>query len=69
MNDVIAQLVEVGRAAVERGLVLASGGNLSARLPGGTQFAVTGEELELVVAMVKRALLEGPRQEQAAAVA
>ena len=42
MRETIRQLVEVGRAAVERGLVLASGGNLSARLPGGTEFVVTG---------------------------
>jgi L-fuculose-phosphate aldolase len=42
MRETIRQLVEVGRWAVERGLVLASGGNLSARLPGGTQFVVTG---------------------------
>ena len=41
MNDLIDQLVEVGRSAVARGLVLASGGNLSARLPGGTEFVVT----------------------------
>ena len=33
-DEAIDQLVEVGRSAVERGLVLASGGNLSARLPG-----------------------------------
>ena len=42
-DEAIGQLVEVGRSAVERGLVLASGGNLSARLPGdGTEFLVTG---------------------------
>jgi L-fuculose-phosphate aldolase len=41
-NEAIDQLVEVGRSAVERGLVLASGGNLSARLPGETEFVVTG---------------------------
>ena len=42
-DEAIGQLVEVGRLAVERGLVLASGGNLSARLPGdGTEFLVTG---------------------------
>jgi L-fuculose-phosphate aldolase len=38
---VIAELVEVGRSAVERGLVVASGGNLSARLPPGDRFLVT----------------------------
>ena len=36
------QLAEVGRMAVARGLVLASGGNLSARLPGGERYVVTG---------------------------
>ena len=39
--EVIAQLVEVGGSAVARGLVLASGGNLSARLPGEAEFVVT----------------------------
>jgi L-fuculose-phosphate aldolase len=41
-EEAIGQLVEVGRLAVERGLVLASGGNLSARLPGEAEFVVTG---------------------------
>jgi L-fuculose-phosphate aldolase len=41
-EEAVAQLVEVGRLAVERGLVLASGGNLSARLPGEREFVVTG---------------------------
>lgn len=46
MNDpaVIAastELAGVGRDAVASGLVLASGGNLSARLPGGDSFVVT----------------------------
>ena len=41
-SDLIAQLVDAGRYAVERGLVNASGGNLSARLPDGTGFVVTG---------------------------
>jgi len=40
-DEAVGQLVEVGRLAVERGLVLASGGNLSARLPGETEFVVT----------------------------
>jgi L-fuculose-phosphate aldolase len=40
--DLIAQLVDVGRTAVAQGLVLASGGNLSARLPGSDEFVVTG---------------------------
>ena len=41
-DDLIAELAEVGRAAVGQGLVLASGGNLSARLPGSDEFVVTG---------------------------
>jgi L-fuculose-phosphate aldolase len=40
-DEAVLQLIEVGRLAVERGLVLASGGNLSARLPGETDFVVT----------------------------
>jgi L-fuculose-phosphate aldolase len=40
--DLIAQLADVGRTAVAQGLVLASGGNLSARLPGSDEFVVTG---------------------------
>ena len=39
--EVVDQLVEVGRSAVARGLVLASGGNLSARLPDEAEFVVT----------------------------
>jgi len=41
-EEAVGQLIEVGRLAVERGLVVASGGNLSARQPGGTEFVVTG---------------------------
>jgi L-fuculose-phosphate aldolase len=40
-GELIDQLVDAGRHAVDRGLVLASGGNLSARLPGGDAFVVT----------------------------
>jgi L-fuculose-phosphate aldolase len=40
-DEAVDQLIEVGRLAVERGLVLASGGNLSARLPGDSEFLVT----------------------------
>jgi L-fuculose-phosphate aldolase len=40
-EEAVEQLVEVGRLAVGRGLVLASGGNLSARLPGEREFVVT----------------------------
>ncbi|HQH07042.1 MAG TPA: class II aldolase/adducin family protein, partial [Phycicoccus sp.] len=32
ISEVIPQLIDAGRQVVERGLVLASGGNLSARL-------------------------------------
>ena len=42
LEDLLDALAEVGRLAVGRGLVLASGGNLSARLPGSAEFAVTG---------------------------
>jgi L-fuculose-phosphate aldolase len=41
-TDLIEQLVDAGRHVVERGLVQASGGNLSARVPGTTRFLVTG---------------------------
>jgi L-fuculose-phosphate aldolase len=37
----VDQLADVGRSAVERGLVVASGGNLSARLPGPDAYLVT----------------------------
>ncbi|MBK1782694.1 class II aldolase/adducin family protein [Prauserella cavernicola] len=40
-GELVEQLIEVGRTAVERGFVLASGGNLSARLPGASEFVVT----------------------------
>lgn len=40
-DALIAELVEVGRDAARRGLVLASAGNLSARLPGEETFVVT----------------------------
>ena len=41
-RDLADQLAEVGRAAVARGLVVASGGNLSARCPDRDAFVVTG---------------------------
>ena len=41
-EDLVDQLTEVGRLAVRSGLALASGGNLSARLPGSGEFVVTG---------------------------
>ncbi|RSS76712.1 class II aldolase/adducin family protein [Streptomyces sp. WAC06614] len=40
-DDAVAELIDIGRTAVERGLVLASGGNLSART-GADRFVVTG---------------------------
>lgn len=41
-QDLVEHLAEVGRLAVGSGLALASGGNLSARLPGSGEFVVTG---------------------------
>ncbi|TFV79183.1 class II aldolase/adducin family protein [Blastococcus sp. CT_GayMR19] len=41
-EDLLDALAEVGRMAVGGGLALASGGNLSARLPGSDEFVVTG---------------------------
>ncbi len=41
-ETLIAELIDAGRHLVERGLVQASGGNLSVRLPGSDRFLVTG---------------------------
>ena len=41
MNNLIDQLIVVGRKAVSAGLVIGSGGNLSARLPGADECVVT----------------------------
>jgi L-fuculose-phosphate aldolase len=41
-RDLIEELAEAGRDSVARGLVLASGGNLSARHPDSDTFVVTG---------------------------
>ena len=41
MNTLIEELIVVGRKAVAAGLVIGSGGNLSARLPGGDRCVVT----------------------------
>jgi L-fuculose-phosphate aldolase len=41
-SDLVAQLRDAGRHVVDRGLVQASGGNLSARVPGTDRFLVTG---------------------------
>ena len=40
-ESLVAELVDAGRHVVDRGLVQASGGNLSARLPGTDRFLVT----------------------------
>lgn len=42
LSGLIHQLCEIGAMSVKGGLVQASGGNLSARLPGSDVFAVTG---------------------------
>lgn len=41
MNALVDQLIALGRKAVARGLVIGSGGNLSARLPGAEACWVT----------------------------
>lgn len=41
-ENLIDQLLDAGRHVVARGLVQASGGNLSVRLPGTDRFLVTG---------------------------
>lgn len=41
VTDLRAELAEVGRSVVGSGLVIGSGGNLSARLPGADSFWVT----------------------------
>ena len=41
MKDLVDQLITVGRKAVAAGLVIGSGGNLSARLPGADECVVT----------------------------
>ncbi|MDP9452803.1 MAG: class II aldolase/adducin family protein [Actinomycetota bacterium] len=40
-GELVDQLIRLGAKAVDRGLVLGSGGNLSARLPGGGECVVT----------------------------
>jgi acetylornithine/succinyldiaminopimelate/putrescine aminotransferase len=49
----------------ERGIGVIHGGENSLRFT--PHFAIDADELELLVSMVKRAILEGPRQRQAAA--
>jgi L-fuculose-phosphate aldolase len=61
-DDLLDQLAEVGRMAVGSGLALASGGNLSARLPGTEEFFVTGAGTwldRLTAADFSRVPLEG----------
>jgi len=41
--DLVGQLADAGADAVQRGLVLASGGNLSARIPGRDAFVVSAK--------------------------
>ncbi len=40
-DALVSQLIDAGRTVVARGLVLASGGNLSARVPGTDTFVLT----------------------------
>ena len=41
LEQLVRELVVVGRKAVAAGLVIGSGGNLSARLPGADECVVT----------------------------
>ena len=41
LEHLVAELIAVGRKAVQAGLVIGSGGNLSARLPGADECVVT----------------------------
>lgn len=41
-HDLVEQLIDIGRRCVSQALALASGGNLSARLPGSDRFLITG---------------------------
>lgn len=68
LADLTTRLARLGRRAVDRGLVLGSGGNLSARLPGGDTCVVTasgtlldelGPEEFSVVAVADGRLLSG----------
>lgn len=43
-SELVRQLIRVGTDAAHRGLVVASGGNLSARLPSGDAFIVTNAD-------------------------
>lgn len=65
----VEELIDTGATAVRQGLVQATGGNLSARTPGGDRFVVTGAGTRLDrltaddVALVAMdgAVLSGPR--------
>ena len=70
MTDLREQLAEAGRQAVTAGLVIGSGGNLSAREPGSDAVWVTASGTWLdrlstedfsLVSLADGALLEGPR--------
>lgn len=41
-HELVEQLIDIGRRCVSQALALASGGNLSARIPGSDRFLVTG---------------------------
>ena len=67
-EELVDQLAEVGRQSVARGLVLASGGNLSGRLPGEDRFVVTGAgtwldrltQADFAVVSIDGEALDGP---------
>jgi L-fuculose-phosphate aldolase len=67
-DDLADQLADVGRAAVGRGLVVASGGNLSARFPDRNAFLVTGtgtwldrlETRDFALVDLDGAVIDGP---------
>src|SRR5690625_3940658 len=41
-KELVNELIQIGRRCVSQALALASGGNLSARLPGSDRFLITG---------------------------
>ena len=43
-TELVEQLIDVGRRAADQRLISASGGNLSARMPGSDRFFITGTE-------------------------
>ena len=46
-DNVMKELIEVGKKVVERGLAVGSGGNLSFRIPGSDIFYITGTGTQL----------------------